>query len=118
MAKKLGVSQQSYAKMESNITASSVDRLYTILRLLNVQIIFSVGDAAVERGSTKRRTISHSHPAPGGLAEIANKSYSYKTKVQRPKTSKKNDGSVAMVRTTATKVTPRKLVKRSDTTKW
>ena len=45
MAEKLGITQQSYAQMESNPGATSVERLYTVLRLLNVEISLSLRDA-------------------------------------------------------------------------
>lgn len=41
MAEKLGITQQSYAQIESNLHSTSVERLYTILRLLNVELSFS-----------------------------------------------------------------------------
>ena len=44
MAEKLGITQQSYAQMESNLGSTSVDRLYTILRLLNVELCFLSSD--------------------------------------------------------------------------
>lgn len=47
MAEKLGITQQSYAQIESNLHVTSVERLYTILRLLHVQLNFSFSDAAV-----------------------------------------------------------------------
>jgi HTH-type transcriptional regulator/antitoxin HipB len=41
MAEKLGITQQSYAQIESNLGSTSVERLYTILRLLDVELNFS-----------------------------------------------------------------------------
>ena len=40
MAEKLGITQQSYAQIESNLGSTSVERLYTIMRLLDVQLSF------------------------------------------------------------------------------
>jgi len=37
----LGVTQQSYAKIEANPSATSVERLFTILRLLGSEIVLS-----------------------------------------------------------------------------
>lgn len=45
MAEKLGITQQSYAQIESNLHATSVERLHTILRLLGVELNFSFSDA-------------------------------------------------------------------------
>lgn len=56
MAEKLGITQQSYAQIESNLNATSVERLYTILRLLDVEISFSSsGQAAPENARTRSR---------------------------------------------------------------
>ena len=45
MAEKLGITQQSYAQIESNLNATSVERLYMILRILNVELSFSTSTA-------------------------------------------------------------------------
>ena len=87
MAEKLGVSQQNYAKLESNIAATSVGRLYTILRLLNVEISFH--DATVEEPRAAAPRVSR--------------------KSQQP-TSK--DAVPKLV------LTPKRVAKPSDTTKW
>lgn len=50
MAEKLGITQQSYAQIESNLGSTSVERLYTILRLLDVELNFSPPDSAGDRG--------------------------------------------------------------------
>lgn len=42
----LGVTQQSYAKIEANPSATSVERLFTILRLLGSEIVLSESAAA------------------------------------------------------------------------
>lgn len=42
----LGVTQQTYAKIEANPTATSVERLFTILRLLGSEIVL------VQRGES------------------------------------------------------------------
>lgn len=58
MAEKLGITQQSYAQMESNLGTTNVERLYTVLRLLNVEIKFSPSDqVAVDS------TASHHQPS-------------------------------------------------------
>lgn len=43
----LGVTQQSYAKIEANPAATSVERLFTILRLLGSEIVLA---QSVEQG--------------------------------------------------------------------
>jgi HTH-type transcriptional regulator / antitoxin HipB len=41
VASLLGITQQSYAKIEANPSATSVDRLFTILRLLGSEIVLT-----------------------------------------------------------------------------
>jgi HTH-type transcriptional regulator/antitoxin HipB len=41
LASLLGVTQQSYAKIEANPSATSVERLFTILRLLGSEIVLT-----------------------------------------------------------------------------
>lgn len=52
MAEKLGITQQSYAQIESNLNATSVERLYMILRILNVELSFSASTATTSGSST------------------------------------------------------------------
>ncbi|PRC94401.1 helix-turn-helix transcriptional regulator [Solimicrobium silvestre] len=41
MASQLGITQQSYAQIEANPAVSSMERLYKILRILNVELILA-----------------------------------------------------------------------------
>ncbi|WP_082583907.1 helix-turn-helix transcriptional regulator [Noviherbaspirillum sp. Root189] len=41
IASRLGITQQSYAKIEANPAATSVERLFTILRLLGTEIVLT-----------------------------------------------------------------------------
>jgi HTH-type transcriptional regulator/antitoxin HipB len=54
MAEKLGITQQSYAQIESNLGSTSVERLYTILRLLDVELRFQASDAVTNKTATSR----------------------------------------------------------------
>ncbi|GJI96705.1 hypothetical protein RugamoR57_34230 [Duganella caerulea] len=45
-----GVTQQSYAKIEANPAATSVERLFTILRLLGGEIVLAQNDKSGESG--------------------------------------------------------------------
>lgn len=49
VAARLGVTQQSYARIEANPTATSVERLFTILRLLGGEIVLGQAEPAGER---------------------------------------------------------------------
>lgn len=64
MAEKLGISQQSYAQIESNLASTSVDRLFTILRLMNVKLQMTDSDPDTlpvfhvkSKSSTRQRSI-------------------------------------------------------------
>lgn len=68
----LGVTQQSYAKIEANPAATSVERLFTILRLLGSEIVLSQ-DAGqdMEAAVNPRRELA---PAVGSpLSELTPK---------------------------------------------
>lgn len=41
MASQLGITQQSYAQIEANPASTSVERLYKIMRLLNVELVLA-----------------------------------------------------------------------------
>ena len=49
IAARLGVTQQSYAKIEANPAATSVERLFTILRLLGGEIAVGQAEPTGER---------------------------------------------------------------------
>jgi HTH-type transcriptional regulator/antitoxin HipB len=51
MAERLGITQQSYAWFEANSATATFERLYTVLRLLDVEI--SLDQAAASAGAGK-----------------------------------------------------------------
>lgn len=53
MAEKLGIAQQSYAHFEANPASATLERLFTVLRLLDVEISLDHTDAT--DGQTPRR---------------------------------------------------------------
>lgn len=67
----LGVTQQSYAKIEANPAATSVERLFTILRLLDGEIVVAQngepGEAAILDAmpalATKSKKVSVAAPS-------------------------------------------------------
>jgi HTH-type transcriptional regulator/antitoxin HipB len=63
MAEKLGITQQSYAQIESNLGSTSVERLYTILRLLDVQLNFSPPDSRTGEREDRALRVAQA-PAP------------------------------------------------------
>jgi HTH-type transcriptional regulator / antitoxin HipB len=60
MASKLGVTQQTYAQLEANPAAASLERLFKVLRVLNVGLTLSQTDARPEPDTAKapRKTSS------------------------------------------------------------
>jgi HTH-type transcriptional regulator/antitoxin HipB len=99
MAERLGVSQQAYAQIESNLSSTSVERLYTILRLLNIDINF-VSSTEVQMTATEI---------------ISDSSKMVEKQKRRTDLSKKREMGVSKK---LALVSPAKLSKRSDTTKW
>lgn len=56
LAARLGVTQQTYAQLEAKPESASLDRLYLVLKLLDVNLVLShvSGPATVEARATKR----------------------------------------------------------------
>jgi HTH-type transcriptional regulator / antitoxin HipB len=94
MAEKLGITQQSYAQIESNLGSTSVERLYTILRLLDVELNFSPPDTP----AGKRH---------GDAPAVAQKPAAYIAKKPATKTP-----------TARSATPPPQPVPQSDKTKW
>jgi len=97
MAEKLGISQQSYAQIESNLASTSVERLFTILRLMNVKLHMTDNDQDTlpvfhvkSKSSTRRASGRRSQADP-----------------VLPKNAKPGMGAA-----------PAKVVKPGDTTEW
>jgi HTH-type transcriptional regulator/antitoxin HipB len=62
----LGVTQQSYAKIEANPAVTSVERLFTILRLLGSEIVL------IERADCQERlSFSVAKPATAKKTSVA-----------------------------------------------
>ncbi|PMS35342.1 DNA-binding XRE family transcriptional regulator [Trinickia symbiotica] len=63
MASRLGVTQQTYAQLEANPASASFERLFRVLRVLNVDLVLSPRAArSGEPTAHQPRT-----PEPGGL---------------------------------------------------
>ena len=98
MAEKLGITQQSYAQMESNLASTSTERLYTILRLLNVELSFVPSDSLPEERNN----------TPAASPEVS----------KRPDIRDSHGrASGAKSAKSATKSAPR-AIRQSDKTKW
>ena len=98
MAEKLGITQQSYAQIEANLASTSVERLYTILRLLNVELGFVPSDSA---------SGDHNDNLPASP--------------KKPTRSDTRDSYGVGPGTKLTKIAPKvapQAIKQSDKTKW
>lgn len=119
MAKKLGVSQQSYAKMEANLSSASVERLYTILRLLGVRIKFELP----EQGMTVISSEDKLQVIPE-VSSTTRTTQKQKAVAKRAPEDMPDANPLATPKDTkATKRTPKlsspvKMLKRTDKTKW
>lgn len=51
IAEKLGISQQSYAYFEANPATATLGRLYTVLRILDVEIFLNPTSSAAPKGA-------------------------------------------------------------------
>jgi HTH-type transcriptional regulator/antitoxin HipB len=60
LADKLGITQQSYAQLEANPSASSMERIFKLLQLLDVQLM--LGDGAPAQDLARA---SAAKPVPG-----------------------------------------------------
>lgn len=108
MAEKLGITQQSYAQMEANLSSTSVERLYTILRLLGVELSFQAPDSPPTSPEKPARPYGkQAFPHQPAMPHVAQQPAEYL--IGRPKA--KAPGAKS------TKVGPQ-AVKQSDKTKW
>lgn len=69
MAERLGITQQSYAWFEANPATATLERLFTVLRLLDVEI--SLDQASAEAGpGTQVTPAAPAAPAAGKPARV------------------------------------------------
>lgn len=73
MASHLGVTQQTYAQLEANPAAISVERLFRVLRVLNVDLMLTETAAGVPKTEVVEPTVS---PAPASRPTRERKSES------------------------------------------
>jgi HTH-type transcriptional regulator / antitoxin HipB len=67
MAEKLGITQQSYAYFEANPATATLARLFTVLRLLNVDISLALAAPAVGTESESAAQIANRQLTPNGM---------------------------------------------------
>jgi HTH-type transcriptional regulator / antitoxin HipB len=129
MAEKLGISQQSYAQIESNLASTSVERLFTILRLMNVKLQMTDSDPdtspvfQVKSKSSTRRSSIGAKNAPGRSTDDHGRDnvpptgpYLKDMKVE----GRRSQASKVLPKNAkpSTGAAPAKVVKPGDTTEW
>jgi HTH-type transcriptional regulator/antitoxin HipB len=74
MASHLGVTQQTYAQLETNPAAVSVERLFRVLRVLDVDLTLAQSAAQPQQGERAARTAPPSAaPSPARLSAASRK---------------------------------------------
>ncbi len=79
LASLLGISQQSYAKMEANPSVTSIERLFKILSLLGADIILN------ERAAAAKPVPAETTPATSGSGAEPHKKNPRRTLIAPPK---------------------------------
>jgi HTH-type transcriptional regulator/antitoxin HipB len=64
VAKRLGITQQSYAQLEANPASASVERLFKVMRLLNVELRMSLASPAPGNKPAQADTAKRQRPVP------------------------------------------------------
>ena len=64
MAERLGITQQSYAYFEANPATATLERLFMVLRMLDVEIALNQTSPAASKGATPSVGVTPSAVAP------------------------------------------------------
>lgn len=62
IAERLGISQQSYAYFEANPASATLERLYTVLRILDVEISLNPSSSAAHKGMASSVRVANKSP--------------------------------------------------------
>ena len=63
MAERLGITQQSYAYFEANPAAATLERLFLVLRMLDVEISLDHTSSATNKDATPTVTVTSKRPS-------------------------------------------------------
>ena len=63
LAKRLGITQQTYARMEASPATASIERLFRVLSILGVEIVLSDGSFSYPTSSAEIADNRQLHPA-------------------------------------------------------
>lgn len=64
MAERLGITQQSYAHFEANPATATLERLFMVLRLLDVEISLDQTSPATRKGAAHSVKVAGKRPSP------------------------------------------------------
>ncbi|WP_153110953.1 helix-turn-helix transcriptional regulator [Propionivibrio limicola] len=70
MGEKLGITQQSYASFEANPAAATFERLFTVLRLLGVEIVLEQEPSSSVSGTVASANLTVREPESLRASEI------------------------------------------------
>lgn len=63
MAEKLGITQQSYAYFEANPATATLERIFMVLRMLDVEISLNQTSPATRKGATPSVKVTRKRPS-------------------------------------------------------
>lgn len=63
MAERLGITQQSYAHFEANPASATLERIFMVLRMLDVEISLNQTSPATSKGATPSVKLTRKRPA-------------------------------------------------------
>uniref|UniRef100_E6QT97 Transcriptional regulator, XRE family n=1 Tax=mine drainage metagenome TaxID=410659 RepID=E6QT97_9ZZZZ len=100
MAEKLGITQQSYAHFEANPAAATLERLFMVLRMLNVEISLDHTPPAASMGAAPSVKVTNKPPfAVKAMGQKINKTpRAVASRKEKPSAVAKVDRIVAPIR--------------------
>lgn len=104
MASRLGVTQQTYAQLEANPAAVSVDRLFKVLRVLQVDLTLILRTAT----SSEDDTVAADKPSPARKAAVTRPPKKVARKVQASRNQAPSAAAPAPARISKAKAPSRK----------
>ncbi|MFL9898241.1 helix-turn-helix transcriptional regulator [Paraburkholderia fungorum] len=94
VAELLGITQQSYAQLEANPASASVERLFKVMRLLNVELRMSQASSAPGSQPAQARTPKRQPPAPTAKKAKPPAATNRSGRTQKASTSKQPLGAI------------------------
>ena len=63
VSERLGVTQQTYARLEANPASASIERLYKVFTVLGIEMVLSAGSYSPMGTSAREPTVENNSPA-------------------------------------------------------